>query len=162
MKKNLISASIGLGLMALAGAANANVVTFDEGLNLDFDKYFTVTLSAPPSGPPALWLMVSGLTSQFSTLSFSFNSGPTVWATHPFGDPGAWRASLFTSGLNIGTPYQLKVSGHTNGAIPGGHGTVTVQALGAVVAVPEPESYAMLLAGLGLLGLIARRRAKSA
>lgn len=28
----------------------------------------------------------------------------------------------------------------------------------AVVAVPEPETYAMLLAGLGLLGFVARRR----
>jgi hypothetical protein len=27
-----------------------------------------------------------------------------------------------------------------------------------VSAVPEPESYAMLLAGLGLLGTLARRR----
>ena len=27
-----------------------------------------------------------------------------------------------------------------------------------VTAVPEPESYAMLLAGLGLMGAIARRR----
>lgn len=27
--------------------------------------------------------------------------------------------------------------------------------------VPEPESYAMLMAGLGLIGLIARRRTKS-
>lgn len=31
----------------------------------------------------------------------------------------------------------------------------------AVVAVPEPETYAMLLAGLGLIGTIARRRNKS-
>jgi len=27
-----------------------------------------------------------------------------------------------------------------------------------VAAVPEPETYSMLLAGLGLLGFIARRR----
>lgn len=31
----------------------------------------------------------------------------------------------------------------------------------AVTAVPEPETYAMLLAGLGLIGTIARRRNKS-
>jgi hypothetical protein len=27
-----------------------------------------------------------------------------------------------------------------------------------VTAVPEPETYAMLLAGLGLMGVVARRR----
>lgn len=32
--------------------------------------------------------------------------------------------------------------------------------ISAVTAVPEPESYAMLLAGLGLMGAIARRRNK--
>ena len=31
----------------------------------------------------------------------------------------------------------------------------------AVIAVPEPETYAMLLAGLGLMGTIVRRRNKS-
>jgi hypothetical protein len=32
------------------------------------------------------------------------------------------------------------------------------QLVGVGTVVPEPETYAMLLAGLGLLGFIARRR----
>ena len=34
------------------------------------------------------------------------------------------------------------------------------QAMGTVVAVPEPSTYAMLGAGLGLLGLVARRKSR--
>ena len=54
--------------------------------------------------------------------------------------------------------YSIQVSGTL--------GTANVQKalLGAdytITAVPEPESYAMLLAGLGLMGTIARRRSKA-
>ena len=40
----------------------------------------------------------------------------------------------------------------------GNYTTFTTSAVSAVGAVPEPETYAMLLAGLGLVGALARRR----
>jgi hypothetical protein len=42
---------------------------------------------------------------------------------------------------------------------PSGHsGAVYLDGFGATVPVPEPETYALLLAGLGVVGVVARRR----
>jgi hypothetical protein len=43
----------------------------------------------------------------------------------------------------------------------GNYTTFTANAVSAVAAVPEPETYAMMLAGLGAVGFIARRRRKA-
>ncbi|NYE60511.1 hypothetical protein FHW58_001663 [Duganella sp. 1224] len=40
----------------------------------------------------------------------------------------------------------------------GNYTTFTTHAVSAVTAVPEPETYAMMLAGLGAVGMLARRR----
>lgn len=40
----------------------------------------------------------------------------------------------------------------------GGYGKVTYDYTAAVAAVPEPETYGMLLTGLGLMGVVARRK----
>jgi hypothetical protein len=65
--------------------------------------------------------------------------------------------SLSFASLAAGA-YYMKVSGDivfSTGATFSANGNL-------VSAVPEPGTYAMLLAGLGLLGFIARRRQKSA
>jgi hypothetical protein len=49
-------------------------------------------------------------------------------------------------------PFVLTLTGSTNIPDAGYHGTMTV------TAVPEPETYAMFLAGLGMMGRLARRR----
>ena len=57
-------------------------------------------------------------------------------------------------GTNAGT-YQVKLAGDFTAALPEARSySLTVS------AVPEPESYAMFLAGLGMMAAVARRRAK--
>ena len=72
---------------------------------------------------------------------FHWNAGPAL----TFIATGSSSTLRFTDTTTTGT-------GCCNWALDG----VTVNA--PSVAVPEPETYAMLLAGLGLLGFVARRR----
>jgi PEP-CTERM motif len=84
-----------------------------------------------------------------------FNSNDFATALGTSGDPmtawgAGWHAASYTFTAIAGDSYHLYFSG--KGAAFGVDG-VTVAA-----AVPEPESYAMMLAGLGALGFVARRR----
>jgi hypothetical protein len=61
---------------------------------------------------------------------------------------------LRTAGLSAGS-YFIKVDGEILGSAGGTYGTdLTI----AVAPVPEPATYGMLGAGLGLLGFVARRK----
>lgn len=62
----------------------------------------------------------------------------------------------FSSGPLGAGSYYLNVSGIANGSQGGLYNGAI-----SVTAVPEPETYAMLLAGLGVMGFIARRRNKT-
>ncbi|MES2118141.1 MAG: FxDxF family PEP-CTERM protein [Pseudomonadota bacterium] len=65
----------------------------------------------------------------------------------------AWSFASGLHPLSAGN-YFLEVDGYVASPNGGSYsGNIAVAA-----AVPEPETYGMLLAGLGLLGLIARRR----
>lgn len=59
--------------------------------------------------------------------------------------------------VNVGSYVDFAIN--ANGADVGDSTRFTAQGL-VVSAVPEPESYAMLLAGLGIVGAVARRKSR--
>ena len=65
-------------------------------------------------------------------------------------------SSTFSQAVTINS-FALHVQGLTNQ-----QGGSAWYGASAVPSVPEPETYAMLVAGLGLMGFVARRRAKKA
>jgi hypothetical protein len=85
-----------------------------------------------------------------TTESFSSNN-PQVY----FNGPGT---STNTSNLTLAdnTSYKLYF-GSAGAGLPGMSTGMTLDNV-AVTPVPEPESYAMLVAGLGMLGFMGRRR----
>ena len=78
-------------------------------------------------------------------ISLTGFGGPTVFG-YAQGQVLAQTSLLFNG------PLTLTVMGNTNGGSYGGTFNLNL------APVPEPETYGMLLAGLGVLGFLARRR----
>jgi hypothetical protein len=77
-----------------------------------------------------------------------------VWSTPFNAAPGVTGSVSVTNVAALASnTYTLEVRGDVVGSLGGSYtGSVNV------VPVPEPETYALLLAGLGLMGTIAKRR----
>jgi hypothetical protein len=72
----------------------------------------------------------------------------------------AWRGSFSEtfSSLTVGHRYRLSFRGEWDIGEGGWLSTAKEPSVSLAAAVPEPESYAMLLAGFGLIGTMVRRR----
>lgn len=125
------------------------------------------------NGGPAMFVadfQISGGGFLFSNGSTSLSTNTTNWTVNEtsFSDPAStpYSMGLNVSGLQIWGPRPGISDGAeaiwaynadwTNGH--SGHAYFATQ----ITAVPEPETYAMLLAGLGALGFMGRRRSSKA
>jgi len=96
------------------------------------------------------------LNSNTKYIAYLTSSDPTVTGIQLSRTQTAQDASGF--GIGIGNAY-LSTTPGTGWQLPfNGNGFLSLQYTAVTAAVPEPESYALLLAGLALIGAAVKRR----
>lgn len=116
-------------------------------------NYGSANTSISLSGGAAFSSLNSELFVKVDSLwsSLASNTGVNVF--------GTWLTSLTYSELSADpTQYKLVISGGKSSGVAAYGGNLTVA---PVTPVPEPEIYAMMAAGLGLMGFVARRRQRN-
>ncbi len=159
LKKTAVAVAIA-GSMVSAGAVSINFGTLTTAVTVSdiersgsFDDVFSFTLGTGTGihGGVVGIDTVGDLVGQYR---FGVGAVP-VWSSFSSllpvpSDPltGDFSLAKTFSGLTVGTKYWINVVGA---------GTQASYAV-TLAPVPEPETYALLLAGLGLVGAVARRR----
>jgi hypothetical protein len=133
---------------------------FGDSFNIDhmndtFADHFTFSVSGLPADFDAIVSSISrtaqtGL--DITGLSL-FTGGGTQVATGGVLQSGGIDVWTMTSNLLPVGDYYIQVSGKMMSATSGSFGGAVMLA-----PVPEPAAYGMMLAGLGLVGFMARRR----
>jgi len=175
---NLKALTIALGLTVFSVSANATPLIFENGVadfgnifsgvNGSFSDTYTFEVSSGFSG-----LFSASVSSYYSavinTQIWGINitglslSGPSPLTGTEYSTsvPGGLGDYWTLSGDLAAGSYSLAVSGYAKPEIMeglsfpvsyGGEATLEIS------AVPEPETYGMMLAGLGLMGFVAARR----
>ena len=150
--------------LSILNATNAT----GDWTGVDFLKAFEIkaigdpTFASVVSGPGSWTATVdSGLSANLGCTTGGTNGG-CFSATSPVAltDSMIWTIDFAGTNLSFDSP-SLKVQFLTGANATSKTGSLLSQTIPAVTPIPEPETYAMMLAGLGLLGFVARRRRQS-
>jgi PEP-CTERM motif len=181
----------GAALVALAPAASATVMNFDDIAsddvmsNIDGGHYGGLDWTGgdwssyiepqdPYNASSGNTRLISGFGDADSATAIRFDTASTFQGAAFAGLEGAIVSfELFYQGLQVATSTTLDPSG-TPAFLASGYAGLVDEVIvasvgqgsyvmddftfGSVAAVPEPETYALMLAGLGVLGVAARRR----
>jgi len=147
------------GTLTLDGGGDANAFwVFQMPSTLITSPGSVVNVINTGSGAGVFWDVGSSATLDTTTsfagnilalASITLNNGATNGCGGALANTAAVTMAMNTIGIGCGGGLTVSELGGTPTFLP-------------FVPVPEPETYAMLLAGLGLMGFVARRRKQNA
>jgi hypothetical protein len=156
--KNLIASAV---LAGSAFGANASLIIADPIVGSSFDDVVIGTITVSTLSDITGSMFAASNVSFTTPFPFTLTLGTVTFTSTTVGtlvDQDASANGFSFQNVAAGN-YIVTISGTiTGGQLPN---LALVGANYTVTAVPEPETFAMLLAGLGLMGAVARRRSQS-
>ena len=133
-------------------AGGGNVFLYASDTDFVSSGSFVLALGGTNSGGSGTvtgrgWGGTSNTAQQFSGANLIGTSGAQSGVSYSTSAAGSFAAVVNPYSLTIGVAVNRTTAGTSTGDL-------NLQ----VTAVPEPETYALMLAGLGLLGFVAKRR----
>ena len=159
-----VNASPGTGLATITVDLDLNLMTVDASFSGLVGTTTASHIHCCTAAPNTSTAGVATVTPTFVSFPLGVTAG-TYHQTYDLGLASAYNPAFVTAQGSVANAYAALVIGLDAGkayfnihssAFPGG------EIRGFLAAVPEPETYAMLLAGLGVVGAVVRRRAVAA